>query len=84
LAIAYASLREKVAKALLSLKTKYQGNDDSFEISMSRENLANIAGTAIESLVRTLSDFKNEKIIDIHSDRHISILNEKTLMNMMN
>jgi CRP/FNR family transcriptional regulator, cyclic AMP receptor protein len=84
LAIAYASLREKVAKALLSLKTKYQGDDESFEISMSRENLANIAGTAIESLVRTLTDFKNEKIIDIHSDRHISILNEKTLMNMMN
>jgi CRP/FNR family transcriptional regulator, cyclic AMP receptor protein len=84
LAIAYASLREKVAKALLSLKTKYQGENERFEISMTREDLANIAGTAIESLVRTLTDFKNEKIIDIHSDRHISILNEKMLMKLVN
>jgi CRP-like cAMP-binding protein len=50
---------------------------------MSRENLANIAGTAKESVIRTLSDFKDEKLIDI-SKGDIIILDEKKLSNMMN
>jgi CRP/FNR family transcriptional regulator, cyclic AMP receptor protein len=82
--IAYNSLRKKVATSLLTLKSKYQLNDENYSIDMSRENLASIAGTAVESLVRTLTDFKNEKLIDIHHDRHIQILNEKSLLDMLN
>lgn len=58
--IAYGSLRKKVAGALLMVLHKYPGN-----IRMSRSNLAQIAGTATESLIRTLSQFRVEKLIEI-------------------
>lgn len=75
LKIAYNSLRKKVADALLLLLKKYKHADsDSFEINISRESLASIAGTATESLIRTLSDFKSEKLIDIRQG-NIVILN---------
>ncbi len=84
ISLAYNSLRKKVADALVVLKNKYQEtNDGNFSIDISRENLANIAGTATESLIRTLSDFKSEKIIDI-KDGHITIINDKKLEGMMN
>jgi CRP-like cAMP-binding protein len=83
--LAYNSLRKKVADALMALKNKYHvnGNAENFRIDISRENLANIAGTATESLIRTLCDFKNEKLIDI-KDGHITIMNEKKLDGMIN
>ena len=84
LSIAYNSLRKKVADALVSLKNKYQVNgEEKFKIDISRENLATIAGTATESLIRTLSDFKGEKLIDI-KDGYITIVNEKKLEGMIN
>ncbi len=83
LSIAYNSLRKKVADALITLSTKYKGANDDYVIDLSRENLANIAGTAKESLIRTLSDFKDEKLIDI-TGGDIKILDEKKLRNLMN
>jgi CRP/FNR family cyclic AMP-dependent transcriptional regulator len=83
-ALAYHSLRKRVADALLTLKKKYaKEGDELFSISISREDLANIAGTATESLIRTLSDFKNEKLIEI-KDGKITILEEKKLLNLFN
>ncbi len=82
--IAYSSLRRKVADALLSFQHKFQKNkEEPFLIEMSRENLASIAGTATESLIRTLSDFKTEKLIDV-KDGSIIILNELKLKKMVN
>ena len=82
--IAYNSLRKKVADALITLHKKYKtGEESKFTIDISRENLANIAGTAKESLIRTLSDFKDEKLIDIKSG-DITILDEKKLNSMFN
>ena len=64
--IAYSSVRKRTANALLSLYEKYSNNNvNSFNISISREDLANIVGTATESLIRTLSDFKEEKLVEI-------------------
>jgi CRP/FNR family cyclic AMP-dependent transcriptional regulator len=83
-ALAYHSLRKRVADALLTLKKKYaKEGEDLFSISISREDLANIAGTATESLIRTLSDFKNEKLIEI-KDGKITLLEEKKLLNLFN
>jgi CRP/FNR family cyclic AMP-dependent transcriptional regulator len=66
LALAYDSLRKKVANALITLDKKYNpGQSDNFSIDISRESLASIAGTATESLIRTLSDFKNENLIEM-------------------
>jgi CRP/FNR family transcriptional regulator, cyclic AMP receptor protein len=85
LKLAYNSLRRKVADALLLLQKKYgQGGDQQkFTIDISRDNLATIAGTATESLIRTLSDFKSEKLIDIQNGS-IEILNEKKLTALLN
>ena len=83
LSIAYNSLRKKVAEALIKLLDKYGVDNPNFSIDMSRENLATIAGTAKESLIRTLSDFKDEKLIDIVGG-DIVLLNEKKLRNMLN
>lgn len=81
--IAYNSLRKKVANALVTLNKKYKGDNPQYVIEISRENLATIAGTAKESLIRTLSDFKDEKLIEIKGG-DIIILNEKKLENMLN
>jgi CRP-like cAMP-binding protein len=50
---------------------------------LSRENLANIVGSATESIIRTLSDFKSEKLIDIKGSK-IVLLDEKKLRNLLN
>lgn len=78
LRVAYNSLRKKVADVLISLHKKYES-----AINLSRDNLAKIAGIATESLIRTLGDFKSEKLIDIQ-DGAIIILNEKKLENLIN
>ena len=82
--IAYNSLRKRVAEALVLLQKKYtKDNEDKFSIHISREDLAHIAGTATESIIRTLSDFKSEKLIDIQNG-NISIINEKKLAGLLN
>lgn len=78
LKMAYNSLRKKVADTLIVLHKKYKA-----AIDISRENLATIAGTATESIIRTLSDLKSEKLIDI-KDGAIIILDEKKLEHMVN
>jgi CRP/FNR family transcriptional regulator, cyclic AMP receptor protein len=76
--MAYNSLRRKVAGALIGVHGIYKT-----AIDMSRQNLAAIAGTATESMIRTLNDFKDENLIDINEGT-ITILNERSLMNMVN
>jgi CRP-like cAMP-binding protein len=84
LGLAYNSLRKKVAEALVLLQKKYQlAAEDNFVIEISRESLATIAGTATESLIRTLSDFRNEKMIEI-KDGTIVIVNQKKLQQLLN
>jgi CheY-like chemotaxis protein len=83
LGLAYNSLRKKVAEALVNLSRKYNDRrEEPFAIEISRDNLATIAGTATESLIRTLGDFREEKLIDIR-EGNIVILNEKKLTNML-
>lgn len=77
--LAYSSVRKRVANALVTLYDRYNQNPDGkFNISISREDLANIVGTATESLIRTLSDFKEEKLIEIKGS-NITITNYEKL-----
>lgn len=83
--IAYNSLRKKVADALLMLYKKYhQTNEPGNAMLIGRGSLSAIAGTAKESLIRTLSDFRSEKLIDIKPDGSILILNPKKLEMLFN
>ncbi|UZR93351.1 response regulator [Chondrinema litorale] len=80
LTLAYSSVRQRVAEALLMLHSKQEKSGTPNEsISITRENLAGIVGTAIESVIRTLSDFKDEKLIEIKGKK-IIILNVQGLV----
>lgn len=82
--LAYNSVRKRVADALIALQNQYaHHNEKSTAFSVSREDLASMVGTATESVIRTLSDFKEEKLIDI-KDKNIYILNPERLARMKN
>lgn len=84
LAIAYNSLRKKVADTLIMLDRKYnKTHDHNFYIDISRENLAAMAGVAKESLIRMLGELKEEKLIGMEGAR-IRILNYNRLEQMFN
>ncbi len=81
--LAYNSIRKRVAEALLLLKERYVGEEGGGPISILRDDLAGLVGTAKESVIRTLTDFRKEGLIDIDKGR-ITILNEEKLRNMPN
>lgn len=80
--LAYSSLRKRVAKALLDLNSKYNEKGGSNPIEISREDIAHYIGTATESLIRTLSDFKSEKLISIKEGK-VAIDNPDKLKNLL-
>lgn len=57
--------------------------DNYLTISLTREELANIVGTATESVIRLLSEFKTDKMVEL-SGRKIKILNVKGLEKISN
>lgn len=72
--LAYNSVRQRTADALLKVG---QLADSSEKISISREDLSKIVGTASESVIRVLSDFKNEGLIEIESGKIKVLLRPK-------
>jgi len=82
--LAYNSVRKRVAEALVKLSDKYKKEGETkFSMNVSREDLANIVGTATETVIRTLSDFKEEKLIEVTGST-ISVLNYDKLSTMRN
>jgi DNA-binding response OmpR family regulator len=75
--MAYSSLRKRVATALVEIISKFKLNDKVMAIEISREEIAQYVGTATESLIRTLSDFKAEKLIEIKNGKVIVNSTEK-------
>jgi len=67
--MAYASVRKKIANALIAFAKKTLGEktNNNVTIIVSRDDLAAMAGTAKETLIRTLSDFKSEGLIESNS-----------------
>ncbi len=80
--LAYSSLRKRVAKALVDIQEKFNVNGQNKPIEISREDIAHYVGTATESLIRTLSDFKAEKLIEIKEGK-ILIANLDKLKNLL-
>ena len=79
LGIAYDSVRQKVAQALLQVSRNL--SDGSKPIRIARRDLSGLIGTATESLNRTLADFKDEGLITIMPEG-INILNGEKLERM--
>jgi len=65
LKLAYNSVRQRTAEALLKIKSV--SRDDYMKVQ--REDLAKMVGTATESVIRVLSDFKEEGLIEIESGK---------------
>jgi CheY-like chemotaxis protein len=80
--LAYSSLRKRVAKALVDLNGKYNEPGSNRPIEISREDIAHYVGTATESLIRTLSDFKAEKLVEIKEGK-IRVSDPEKLKNLL-
>ncbi|MGZ8559620.1 MAG: response regulator [Chitinophagaceae bacterium] len=80
--LAYSSLRKRVAKALVDIHGKYNANGGTNSLEISREDIAHYIGTATESLIRTLSDFKAEKLVVIKEGK-IAITDIDKLKNLL-
>jgi CRP-like cAMP-binding protein len=82
--IAQKTVRERLAEVLLFLVNDFGLDEDHvLNISLTREELANIVGTATESVIRLLSDFKSDRLIELNG-RKIKILNIKGLEKISN
>ena len=77
--LAYDTVRKRVADALLLLEQRYKEEADSaFSMPISRDNLASIVGSSKECVIRVLSEFKSESIINTKKSE-ITILNSDKL-----
>ncbi len=82
--IAQKTVRERLAEILLLLVHEFGLDDEQYlNISLTREELANIVGTATESVIRLLSEFKSDKLVELNG-RKIRILNKKGLEKISN
>ncbi len=82
--IAQKTVRERLAEVLLNLKDIFDLDQDQvLQISLTREELANIVGTATESVIRLLSEFKQDQLIDLNG-RKIKIMDIKRLEKISN
>lgn len=70
LSLAYSSLRKRVARGLIEIYSKFGKDDPGGQaLDISRDDIAHYIGTATESLIRTLSDFKSEKLLEIRDGK---------------
>ena len=82
--IAQKTVRERLAEVLIMLKNKFGiSPDNTLQISLTREELANIVGTATESVIRLLSEFKSDGLVDLVG-RKIKILDIQRLTKLGN
>lgn len=64
--MAQKSVKERLAETLLHLHDTFGKNEDnSLKIQLSRDELASMIGTATESCIRLLSDFKKLGMIEL-------------------
>lgn len=80
--LAQKSVRERLAATIIMLKETYgmEGEgSDVIDIALSREDLANIVGTATETVIRLLSDFKSDGLIGLKGKK-IQVLDAQRLI----
>ncbi len=77
--IAQKTVRERLAEVLILLMDTFSLDEDNYlKVSLTREEIANIVGTATESVIRLLSEFKSDKYIEVNG-RRIKIVNIQAL-----
>ncbi len=82
--LAYNSLRKKVAYGLVQQIVHFrEAGKSSVTLNLSRKEMAQAIGVATESLIRTLTEFKDEKLLTITAGQ-VVILDEMRLKNLSN
>jgi CRP/FNR family transcriptional regulator len=81
--LAQKGVRERLAETLLALNSVFQSEQNGSEdpkaiIKLSRTDLANIVGTATETVIRLLSEFKESKLVEVNG-RKITLMDVEGL-----
>lgn len=80
--LAQKTVRERLAEILILLEQKLGIDPEGFiKISLTREEIANLIGTATESAIRLISEFKQDDMIVVEG-RNIKILNREKLIKL--
>ena len=83
--LAQKPVRERLAETLLFIKETYgfESDEQTLNVRLSREEIANLVGTATESTIRLLSEFKKDGLIDLDGKK-IRILKPRDLLRVAN
>jgi CRP-like cAMP-binding protein len=82
--IAQKTVKERLAEILLLLVHDFGLDGQNFlRISLTREELANIIGTATESVIRLLSEFKTDKLVDLNGRKILDIKRLEKISNVL-
>ena len=84
--LAQKNVRERLAETLLLLHETFHGEsteDAMIDITLPREDIANIVGTATETLIRLLSEFRNDGLVEFEGKR-IRLLDMEKLKKLAN
>lgn len=77
--MAQKTVRERLADTLLFLDETFgEDEDGNIAVKLSREEIANVIGTATESAIRLLSELKKDKVISLVGKK-IKLLNKEAL-----
>ena len=80
--LAQKTVRERLAEILLILRATFGEDEEGYlDIKLTREEIANMVGTATESAIRLLSDLKSEELIETKGKR-IKLLNAPGLRHL--
>lgn len=82
--LAQKPVRERMAETILFLNETYGiDKEDNINVQLSREEIANIVGTATETAIRLLSEFNKDNLIEL-SGKKIKITNKPKLIKLAN
>lgn len=77
--LAQKTVRERLAEVLMMLEEQLGNDNENYiNISLTREEMANLIGTATESAIRLISEFKNDGLISVQG-RRIKIVNREMI-----
>jgi len=80
--ISQKTVKQRIAEAFIYLKSNYGEDADGYLVlTLSREDIANVVGTATESCIRIISEFKKKGLLK-SSGKKLGILDEKKLSDL--
>lgn len=80
--LAQKTVRERLAEVLILLENKLGIDTEGFiNISLTREEMANLIGTATESAIRLISEFRTDRLIEVDG-RRMKILDHQKLIKL--